>query len=326
MTRKTDERGRLSWAQWDFEAWETDAELAACSMAARGFWMSLLALAWKSEGYVLVGGKPPSPAILARLTRTTELEVLAWLAELEENGVFSRQAFTGMPSTIYSRRMVRDFKRRKTARENGSKGGNPSLGRGPDNHPRKSGAGGDRRSAEFQNRNQNVSKKSESFSGVNPETESENQDWVNLEIEKEIEKEILREDSTLESGPEKAPSGPKKAPSENPPNGSEKATWDSVEYRGDTLRTMFEAEKAGEVRKDAEGRSGEAWAMAKGVLRVLGQMSEKDAGKSVGEISRRFSLDSDELAALALATFEFGPNNPRPYMASQAQKIADRRK
>lgn len=114
----------------------------------------------------------------------------------------------------------------------------------------------------------------------------------------------------------------------NPKADSERenpATWTSLEYRGDDLLTVIEAEKIGEVRKDPEGRKGEVWFMAKGVLRVLGQMTEAEAGKAVGEISGRHGLDIDEIAALAVSTFDFKPNNPRAYMASQAAKIAGRR-
>ena len=289
MTKRKETAGRLSWAQWDFDAWETDAELAACSMGAQGLWMRLLCLGWKNDGYVLVSGKPPSTAVLARLVRESEADVEKWLNELLENKVASVQNWPGASSVLFSRRMVRELKIRKAARENGAKGGNPNLKPAPD-ESRKNPATGQRKKA--------------SSDGA----KTGNPGGVNLEIEREIEIESESRANPKNTG--------------EPKN---RATWDSLEYRGDTLRTVLEAEKAGEKRTDPEGRKGEVWFMAKGVLAVLGGMSEAEAGKAVGEISRRHGLDPDEVATIALSAFEFGPNNPRAYFASQAGKIAARR-
>lgn len=290
MTKRKETAGRLPWAQWDFDAWETDAELAACSMGAQGLWMRLLCLGWKNEGYVLVSGKPPSATVLARLVRETEADVEKWIAELVENKVASLQNWPGASSVLFSRRMVRELKIRKAAKENGAKGGNPNLKPGPA-ESRKNPATGQRKK------------------GPDGGTETGNREGVNLEIEREIEIESESRANPKING-----------------DAENRATWDSLEYRGDSLRTVLEAEKLGEKRTDPEGRKGEAWFMAKGVLRVLGRMTEPDAGKAVGEISRRHGLDADEVAGLALSTFEFGPNNPRAYFASQAAKIAERRK
>lgn len=290
MTKRKETAGRLSWAQWDFDAWETDAELAACSMGAQGLWMRLLCLGWKNDGYVLVSGKPPSVAVLARLVRETEADVEKWIAELVENKVASLQNWPGASSVLFSRRMVRELKIRKAARENGAKGGNPNLKPAPD-RSRKSPDSGQRDLA------------------LNGAAKTGNPAGVNLEREIEIERESeSRANPKINGGDEN------------------RATWDSLEYRGDSLRTVLEAEKLGEKRTDPEGRKGEVWFMAKGVLRVLGRMTEAEAGKAVGEISRRHGLDPDEVGSLALSTFEFGPNNPRAYFASQAAKIAERRK
>lgn len=290
MTRKKETAGRLSWAQWDFDAWDTDAELAACSMGAQGLWMRLLCLAWKNDGYVLVSGKAPSAAVLARLVREDKSDVEKWVDELLENKVASLGGWNNATGVIFSRRMVRELKIRKAARENGAKGGNPALTAGK-HTARKSPATG------------------QPQKGLSEEPLSGIPEGVNLE--REIEREIESESRA----------NPKKTAA--PKNG---ATWDSLEYRGDSLRVVLEAEKAGEKRKDPEGRKGEVWFMAKGVLRVLGGMTEDQAGKAVGEISRQHGLDPDEVATLALSAFEFGPNNPRAYLASQAAKITARRK
>ena len=57
------------------------------------------------------------------MTGATEAEVSGLLAELERNGVFSRDR----RGRIHSRRMVRDAKRSKEGRKHGRLGGNPSL-------------------------------------------------------------------------------------------------------------------------------------------------------------------------------------------------------
>lgn len=105
--------------------WLSDPALRLCGPAARGFWMDCLCLCALAgrRGYLLVNGKRPSDAHLAKLTSTPEKDVPMLLAELEENGVLSRTR----RGVVYCRRMVRTEKRTKTARENGKKGGNPTL-------------------------------------------------------------------------------------------------------------------------------------------------------------------------------------------------------
>jgi hypothetical protein len=114
---------RLPWSKFSWNAWETDPGLALCSMAAQGFWMRLLCIAAKEDGYVLVNGAPPSHADLAYLMRTSVQDVDSWIADLEGNGVFSR---TGR-NVIYCRRIVKESKGVVEARENGKRGGNPKL-------------------------------------------------------------------------------------------------------------------------------------------------------------------------------------------------------
>lgn len=102
-------------------------------------------------------------------------------------------------------------------------------------------------------------------------------------------------------------------------------TWDSLFLDKDSLRIIFEAEELGQKCADPAGRKRECWFMAKGVLMVLDQATAEQAGKVIGQIQRQYSLDEEELAAIALAAWQFKPNNGRSYFASQAQKVAVRR-
>ena len=113
------------WAKFYWEDWESDPALRLCSLAAQGLWMRMLCIAAKADpfGYVTVNGRPLDYKALARLTGETEETVEHLLSELDRNGVFSRDR----KGRIYSRRMVRDFRKTQTARKNGKKGGNPTL-------------------------------------------------------------------------------------------------------------------------------------------------------------------------------------------------------
>lgn len=105
--------------------WLRDPALRACSLAARGLWIDLLAYMHQAEpyGHLCVNGQPVSPAIAARLVGETERRVVALLAELEAAGVFSRRE----DGAIYSRRMVRDERVRRKRAAGGKLGGNPNL-------------------------------------------------------------------------------------------------------------------------------------------------------------------------------------------------------
>jgi hypothetical protein len=77
----------------------------------------------RPHGSLLVNGKPVTAARLANLVGGGVAEVEGFLAELEEAGVFSRDA----DGALYSRRMRRDEERAAVNRVNGRAGGNPSL-------------------------------------------------------------------------------------------------------------------------------------------------------------------------------------------------------
>lgn len=115
----------IIWTKFFWQDWESDPAVRLCSFAAQGFWMRLLCIASQHDpiGYVAVAGKGLDETALARLTGCQESEVASLLGELERNGVFSRDR----QGRIYSRRMIRDARKAATARNNGKKGGNPTL-------------------------------------------------------------------------------------------------------------------------------------------------------------------------------------------------------
>lgn len=94
--------------RWFWKDWITETGLRLSSLAARGLWFEMLALAdqAKPRGFVLLHtGKPADAAALAfHVGNTTTEEVERLLAELERNGVFSRAS----DGTIYCRRMRRE--------------------------------------------------------------------------------------------------------------------------------------------------------------------------------------------------------------------------
>lgn len=87
--------------------------------------MRMLCLCAKSEpvGYLRVAGKALTEDDLASLVGKPARQIKELLQELEEHGVFSRDA----SGCVYSRRMVRDAEKAAMAREHGRRGGNPNL-------------------------------------------------------------------------------------------------------------------------------------------------------------------------------------------------------
>ncbi len=87
--------------------------------------MEMLCLMWEAspKGSLLINGKQPSEKLMASLCAVSIKEETALVAELEENGVFSRDE----DGTIYSRRMRRDVEKALRDKANGGSGGNPGL-------------------------------------------------------------------------------------------------------------------------------------------------------------------------------------------------------
>jgi hypothetical protein len=113
------------WSKFFWADWLSDAGLRACSATARGVWMDMLCVAAAHDppGYVAFSQTGLTEIEIARLTGETIEVVRKSLAELERNKAFGRTR----QGIIYSRRMVRDHKRKEISRKNGQLGGNPNL-------------------------------------------------------------------------------------------------------------------------------------------------------------------------------------------------------
>ncbi len=124
--QKRRDTDRDVWSKFFWSDWRGDERLGLCSYAARGLWMECLAIMAANHerpGYLQIAGAKPNIKELATVTRGHLSPAKKALAELIRRGVCS-QASDGV---IYSRRMVRDAARTARNRENGDKGGNPSL-------------------------------------------------------------------------------------------------------------------------------------------------------------------------------------------------------
>ncbi|MBS1057145.1 hypothetical protein [Gluconobacter kondonii] len=113
------------WAKFWWQDWQRDPALRMCSLAARGAWIEMLCLMADADpvGHLLVNGRSPNMRQLSAVLGCSEREATKLVAELEENGVFSRSE----DGTIFSRRMVRDKAISDEAAANGKKGGNPNI-------------------------------------------------------------------------------------------------------------------------------------------------------------------------------------------------------
>lgn len=115
------------WLKFYTADWRADPRLKMCSIAARGLWIEMICLMHEATpyGHLLVAGRSPTDAQLAVLVGAPPDDIAALLGELESAGVFSRTR----EGVIYSRKLTRMAKKAATARNNGRKGGNPSLGK-----------------------------------------------------------------------------------------------------------------------------------------------------------------------------------------------------
>ena len=113
------------WSKFCWRDHMADPALCDCSLAAKGFWIGILALMHESTpvGHLAIDGKPVTVNRMASYVRCTVRQAEKALGELEAAGVFSRTP----DGTIYSRRMVRDAEAAETARAWGKAGGNPNL-------------------------------------------------------------------------------------------------------------------------------------------------------------------------------------------------------
>ena len=115
------------WFKFYPSDWRSDPKLKMCSLPARGLWIEMIAIMHEAEpyGHLKISGVSPTPMQLAMQVGAMPDDVEKCISELENAKVFSRNR----AKVIFSRRMIKDAKRRDNARINGSKGGNPSLGK-----------------------------------------------------------------------------------------------------------------------------------------------------------------------------------------------------
>jgi len=113
------------WMKFYPADWRADPALRMCSLSARGLWLEMLAIMHEAEprGLLLINGRPVAEAALAGLVGCPARDVRAALLELEHARVFSRKR----NGVIFSRRMEKDENQSRKNRDNGRKGGNPSL-------------------------------------------------------------------------------------------------------------------------------------------------------------------------------------------------------
>jgi DNA-binding transcriptional ArsR family regulator len=114
------------WLKFFPADWRSDPALRMCSLTARGLWMEMLALMHEAEpyGHLLVKGQPVSERQLSLLVGAPLRTVSTHLSELRQAGVFDEEN-----GVIVSRRMVRDYIKALTDKNNGKNGGNPNLTR-----------------------------------------------------------------------------------------------------------------------------------------------------------------------------------------------------
>lgn len=97
----------LPWMKFEVSKWEQDDDLCMCSPAARGIWIGMLCLMWRSEcrGYLMRNGRAMTPREISVLLRgVTVDEVTAAVDELVENRVCSITD----EGVYFNRKMVRE--------------------------------------------------------------------------------------------------------------------------------------------------------------------------------------------------------------------------
>ncbi|MEQ1866593.1 MAG: hypothetical protein ABL996_18300 [Micropepsaceae bacterium] len=109
------------WSKFFWNDWFSDAKLQRCSLTAQGLWIKLLCVAAQHEpmGYLCVNGESLTLSDIARIAGVRDVRARSLMADLERNGVFSRDRH----GRIYSRRMVRDAKAMLLSKQTGKLGG-----------------------------------------------------------------------------------------------------------------------------------------------------------------------------------------------------------
>lgn len=110
----------------ELATWEADPFLRMCSLAAQGLWMRLSCLAASSPkpGYIVLGdGRAAGIGHIAKMVGSDAETVENLISELIDNGV----AFKSNDGEIYSKYIVSKCQKARSSRNNGKKGGRPSL-------------------------------------------------------------------------------------------------------------------------------------------------------------------------------------------------------
>lgn len=104
--------------------WLSDPNLNACSYTARGIWIDLICQAHNSEkyGFLTINGQNLTEKSLKKVKKWTKKESKAF-SELVQNGVIAQSD----DGAFYVHRLLKERDLVELARENGKKGGNPSL-------------------------------------------------------------------------------------------------------------------------------------------------------------------------------------------------------
>jgi len=105
--------------------WLGDPDLQSCSLEARGLWIEMLCIMHRAtpRGYLIAGGKPLTLRDLGRLISGTSRGFVGLLDQLLRSGVCSKTN----DGTYFSAEMVQEEAQSLKNKENGLKGGNPSL-------------------------------------------------------------------------------------------------------------------------------------------------------------------------------------------------------
>jgi hypothetical protein len=110
----------MSKANFRFEPdlWLHNRNLRACSPAARGLWIDLLAIMHPGGYLVLATGLPMSDAQVAAVVGSPVRQVSGWIRELGDAGIFS----VSEDGRLYSSRMVKEAAFAARAKKDGEKG------------------------------------------------------------------------------------------------------------------------------------------------------------------------------------------------------------
>lgn len=109
------------WVKWYWADWLSAHDLRACSLAARGLWIEMLAIMARAsiKGMLTVNGKSLDSKSLAKIVGESPATIDVLLTELYDNGVYSV-----LPDgTIINRRLYRESELSQKRAEAGRLGG-----------------------------------------------------------------------------------------------------------------------------------------------------------------------------------------------------------